>query len=802
MKIAKASFFLIFLLCICNPLIAVSGEVQQKANGTHPIHPTSPVNELDELLWQETVENGLEGWSEVNALAQEEIYWQASSWQSFDGNNWRCFDPDVGDNGGYDSHWLQWLITPQFDLSSASDATLQFNWRLMTELPGGDPVWDGWDGANVWVSIDNGETFEVVQPESGTEYNCSSLMSFGLEWLMGEGIPGWGGYFEEWTQASFSLDNYTGQSQVRVAFAFASDPGLSAADSSQYTGFQVDNVLVADSEDNTYFADDADGNNIGGEFEFFAGRNQHIYSIFEVDDAPSPTHVMGIEDIPSGFEMYYESPVIDLTDLTVGTTTLDVMVKGFWEHPVPYPDGPKWTVKVKPSDTGEWYYGSNPYDDPSGTNFAYPSAPDDWTWFSDNYNVPWDLTPYHGLTIQFRVEFFSPIEEYTDNGFIYWDDWTIETIGYEHDIQILPLDIPWPSTVGTLLPMRAGFYNDGTSDEVFNATWYLDDTPISLGQNIELASNEEIWLFMDTTPGDTLNGWIPGEEGEYLIRARHRLEEDQNNGNDDSDRYTVLVRPEGQWEFGADDRIPGGHNTGHIQGEGPITRIIPPEPFDSEYFTIETIRVMWFTDLDGGEEFTVHLLEGGDAPGLETWSGVFVTDPEFVFPQFQELDVSGIPEMEGINGDYWIWIELNDASGLPHIVRSSTNAYPGQHGSYDGTTLTNTASNWLIRTVCVEGSPVKDNRRENRPTEYSLNPAYPNPFNPSTTITFNVAEQGLINLSVYNVSGQLVETLTNRDYAAGNHKLEFDASTLPSGLYFVRMEAGTFKQTERILLLK
>ncbi len=87
------------------------------------------------------------------------------------------------------------------------------------------------------------------------------------------------------------------------------------------------------------------------------------------------------------------------------------------------------------------------------------------------------------------------------------------------------------------------------------------------------------------------------------------------------------------------------------------------------------------------------------------------------------------------------------------------------------------------------------------PLDYSLN-AYPNPFNPVTTVRFSLKKAGEVTLSVYNVSGQWMRDLARRHYEAGDYTVRFDAGDLPSGIYFARLDAGAFTQTRKMMLIK
>jgi hypothetical protein len=88
------------------------------------------------------------------------------------------------------------------------------------------------------------------------------------------------------------------------------------------------------------------------------------------------------------------------------------------------------------------------------------------------------------------------------------------------------------------------------------------------------------------------------------------------------------------------------------------------------------------------------------------------------------------------------------------------------------------------------------------PTQFALQQNYPNPFNPTTTIDYTLPQTAVVTLRVFNVLGQEVKTLTNSVEPAGVHSVQFDATNLTSGVYFYRLQAGSFSQVKRMLLLK
>jgi|WetSurMetagenome_2_1015567.scaffolds.fasta_scaffold01760_8 hypothetical protein len=88
------------------------------------------------------------------------------------------------------------------------------------------------------------------------------------------------------------------------------------------------------------------------------------------------------------------------------------------------------------------------------------------------------------------------------------------------------------------------------------------------------------------------------------------------------------------------------------------------------------------------------------------------------------------------------------------------------------------------------------------PASYSLFQNYPNPFNPSTTIRYEIPKNGLVKLVVYDVLGRSVETLVNEKQSAGIYEINFDASQIPSGIYFYKLTVDNFSDIKRMVLLK
>lgn len=88
------------------------------------------------------------------------------------------------------------------------------------------------------------------------------------------------------------------------------------------------------------------------------------------------------------------------------------------------------------------------------------------------------------------------------------------------------------------------------------------------------------------------------------------------------------------------------------------------------------------------------------------------------------------------------------------------------------------------------------------PMDYALLPAFPNPFNPETHLSFTLPEDAQVSLAIYDLSGRIVATLYDGWYPAGSYDAIFGASNLPSGVYFARLEAGNHQQTQKLFLMK
>ena len=201
------------------------------------------------------------------------------------------------------------------------------------------------------------------------------------------------------------------------------------------------------------------------------------------------------------------------------------------------------------------------------------------------------------------------------------------------------------------------------------------------------------------------------------------------------------------------------------------------------------------------------------------WQGV-LAEYDNVYITNNNPDSSGsysITLPQGSFREYFV----NDGSGNTRVDDDGSNTYSvdpndtlyGFHIMPDGAFVKN-----LIGIIKYKNSEYKLEPRTNSdfvgevdavnraqssiPAKFSLSQNYPNPFNPTTTVRYSIPKASLVSLKIYNVLGQEVVTLVNQHQSAGNYTSTFDASRLASGVYFYRLNAGSFNQVKKMLLLK
>lgn len=160
-------------------------------------------------------------------------------------------------------------------------------------------------------------------------------------------------------------------------------------------------------------------------------------------------------------------------------------------------------------------------------------------------------------------------------------------------------------------------------------------------------------------------------------------------------------------------------------------------------------------------------------------------------------------------GTYTVFVRTGEFQGVVESEDSFTfdkmgAAREGEMTLEDWSIVEVTDGDPLFAETAIPTSEATDaaTPREVLPTEVSLAPAYPNPFEHSTTFGFALPEAADVRLVVYDVLGREVALLAGTRHEAGRHEVTFDARGLAGGVYLVRLEAAGRVQTQRITLLK
>jgi hypothetical protein len=168
------------------------------------------------------------------------------------------------------------------------------------------------------------------------------------------------------------------------------------------------------------------------------------------------------------------------------------------------------------------------------------------------------------------------------------------------------------------------------------------------------------------------------------------------------------------------------------------------------------------------------------------------------------------------NGTWWVtaisdmWAFKTDLNGniiweRIYDIRSTDIAYCGIQSSDSGYILTGMTSHgfggdlWLAK---INHEPAGIRESKSSVYDYALYQNYPNPYNPYTKIKYEIPQESNVSIKIYDVIGNEITTLVNENKQPGSYEIEFNAASLPTGVYFYRIKAGNFVQTKKMLLMK
>ena len=193
-----------------------------------------------------------------------------------------------------------------------------------------------------------------------------------------------------------------------------------------------------------------------------------------------------------------------------------------------------------------------------------------------------------------------------------------------------------------------------------------------------------------------------------------------------------------------------------------------------------------WTDISGNLEENSN--GSGNGPSCRWVTSVFATGTMTYFVATS----TGLYSTSNLNGTATIWAQ-EGSNTIGNVVSTMVKGRDSDGLVAVATHGAGIYSASLITSV-EDGSSLPDN--------YTLSQNYPNPFNPSTKISFSLPQAGKVKLSLFDALGRNVQEIANKEFSAGNHSINFNAANLTSGVYFYRIEAGSFVQSKKMILLK
>ncbi|NBC64043.1 MAG: tandem-95 repeat protein [Bacteroidetes bacterium] len=216
--------------------------------------------------------------------------------------------------------------------------------------------------------------------------------------------------------------------------------------------------------------------------------------------------------------------------------------------------------------------------------------------------------------------------------------------------------------------------------------------------------------------------------------------------------------------------------------------VIQLQPFESDYSVLSSLKEGQMYDIgrfpSAHEELQIPVIAEVTRAGTYT-----IRATDMMLPAEAELYLHDLQTGE----------HVLIADGMEYTFRINQVAKRAENSCFTSPQKAqNTGNNRFVITTASNGI---DNPGT-YPSEYRLNQNYPNPFNPSTQITYQIPQQSDVRLEVFDMSGRQIVTLVNESVSAGSHTVNFDASSLSSGVYMYRLQAGSTILTKKLTLIK
>ncbi len=194
---------------------------------------------------------------------------------------------------------------------------------------------------------------------------------------------------------------------------------------------------------------------------------------------------------------------------------------------------------------------------------------------------------------------------------------------------------------------------------------------------------------------------------------------------------------------------------------------------------------------------TVVTADSADYYWGEKFVNGYIVETRISLTQLAQIADDGDEVFSPVEG-YRIPIDfsINDADGA---AREGIMTYSPNNQDLSWQTPSRWTHTWLgnlEKPVSVENDPVQ------MPFSYRLSQNYPNPFNPVTTIEYSLKTAGRVNVAIFNILGQKVQTLVDEHKPAGEYSIKFDGARLSSGVYLYKIQAGDFVDTKKMVIMK
>ncbi|TKJ38583.1 hypothetical protein CEE37_12535 [candidate division LCP-89 bacterium B3_LCP] len=371
----------------------------------------------------------------------------------------------------------------------------------------------------------------------------------------------------------------------------------------------------------------------------------------------------------------------------------------------------------------------------------------------------------------------------------------------DHDVSAQKFHVPMPtSAYFTEKTCTVEIHNLGLQDEGGVESWFAVD-----GAAVQLLPWDGI---LSGGMQEREHIWTIPAPGSYFMQAYTTLPTDEDSDNDTSKAGWVEVTDANTFEFGYDNRQYSWDFTNLSYLNFPLTtgamiRFTPAADGVTIPLYAHYIRAMFAYDPPevGEGVVKVHLYNAGTPtqPGAEianweAWVSTF-------FPEWQVFDISSY--LQNTNGEFWVWLEVLDTSarimGSSPMVHGEGHFFEGQTGFPPTTIVFDLFARAIFGDVPLG---VEKPGSVSQPNVFALHQNAPNPFNPSTSITFMLEKAGMAKVSVFDPMGRQVAVLTDQSYIPGLHTINFDASSLSSGVYFYRLEANGRTVQKKMLFLK